>query len=152
MRGSHGLSARRARRTKSSRPEGQKAGLKGRQLEVGAQRAPRLLVFYIFFIFFKFSYFLFIFFSFYAVLWVVPVNVTWEQLLLHSYYQWHLDKTKSIFGEKYRDVSAQFGVCWSTVGRYVCPRVNIVQFHLRMQLQLQFPRRTSKNIIIFLQL
>ena len=31
-RGSHGLCARRARRTKSSRPEGQKAGPKGRQL------------------------------------------------------------------------------------------------------------------------
>ena len=44
MRGSHGLSARRARRTKSRMPEGQKAGPKGRQLEVGAQRAPRLLV------------------------------------------------------------------------------------------------------------
>ena len=29
-------------------PEGQKAGPKGRQLEVGAQRAPRLLVFNIF--------------------------------------------------------------------------------------------------------
>ena len=28
-------------------PEGQKAGPKGRQLEVGAQRAPRLLVCYI---------------------------------------------------------------------------------------------------------
>ena len=28
-------------------PEGQKAGPKGRQLEVGAQRAPRLLVIYI---------------------------------------------------------------------------------------------------------
>ena len=43
MRGSHGLSARRARRTKSSRPEGP-------QLEVGAQRAPRLLyfIFYIY--------------------------------------------------------------------------------------------------------
>ena len=33
-RGSHGLSARRAWRTKSSRPEGPKAGPKGRQLEV----------------------------------------------------------------------------------------------------------------------
>ena len=43
LRGSHGLSARRARRTKSSRPEGPKAGPKGRNLEVGAQRAPRLL-------------------------------------------------------------------------------------------------------------
>ena len=41
LRGSHGLSARRARRTKSSRPEGPKAGPKGRQLEVGARRAPR---------------------------------------------------------------------------------------------------------------
>ena len=30
--------------TKSSRPEGPKAGLKGRKLEVGARRAPRLLV------------------------------------------------------------------------------------------------------------
>ena len=39
-----GLSARRARRTKSSRPEGPKAGPKGRYLEVGARRAPRLLV------------------------------------------------------------------------------------------------------------
>ena len=48
VRGSHGLSARRARRTKSRMPEGQKAGPKGRQLEVGAQRAPRLLVCYIF--------------------------------------------------------------------------------------------------------
>ena len=37
MRGSHGLSARRARRTKSRGP-------KGLQLEVGARRAPRLLV------------------------------------------------------------------------------------------------------------
>ena len=34
----------RARRTKSSRPEGPKAGPKGRYLEVGARRAPRLLV------------------------------------------------------------------------------------------------------------
>ena len=42
VRGSHGLSARRVRRTKL------KAGQKGRQLEVGAQRAPRLLVTYIF--------------------------------------------------------------------------------------------------------
>ena len=41
-----GLSARRARRTKSSRPEGPKAGPKGRYLEVGARRAPRLLVHY----------------------------------------------------------------------------------------------------------
>ena len=39
-RGSHGLSARRARRTKSRGP-------KGLQLEVGAQRAPRLLVIHI---------------------------------------------------------------------------------------------------------
>ena len=39
-----GLSARRARRTKSSRPEGPKAGPKGHYLEVGAGRAPRLLV------------------------------------------------------------------------------------------------------------
>ena len=37
MHGSHGLSARRAWRTKSRGP-------KGRQLEVGARRAPRLLV------------------------------------------------------------------------------------------------------------
>ena len=44
MRGSHGLSARRARRTLSSRPEGPKDGPKGRTLEVGARRAPRLLV------------------------------------------------------------------------------------------------------------
>ena len=42
-----GLSARRARRTKSSRPEGPKAGPKGRYLEVGARRAPRLLVIHI---------------------------------------------------------------------------------------------------------
>ena len=41
-----GLSARRARRTKSSRPEGPKAGPKCRYLEVGARRAPRLLVIY----------------------------------------------------------------------------------------------------------
>ena len=47
-RGSHGLCARRARRTKSSRPEGPKAGPKGHKLEVGARRAPRLLVRYIF--------------------------------------------------------------------------------------------------------
>ena len=45
MRGSHGLSARRAQRTMSSRPEGPKAGPKGRNLEVGARRAPRLLWF-----------------------------------------------------------------------------------------------------------
>ena len=44
LRGSHGLSARRARRTKSSRPGGPKADPKGRNLEVGARRAPRLLV------------------------------------------------------------------------------------------------------------
>ena len=44
LRGSHGLSARRAWRTKLRMPEGQKAGPKGCQLEVGAQRAPRLLV------------------------------------------------------------------------------------------------------------
>ena len=43
LRGSHGLSARRAWRTLSSRPEGPKAGPKGRNLEVGARRAPRLL-------------------------------------------------------------------------------------------------------------
>ena len=42
VRGSHGLSGRRADKVKM--PEGQKAGPKGRQLEVGAQRAPRLLV------------------------------------------------------------------------------------------------------------
>ena len=42
LRGSHGLSARRAWRTLSSRPKGPKAGPKGRNLEVGAQRAPRL--------------------------------------------------------------------------------------------------------------
>ena len=54
VRGSHALNARRARRTKLrcpkdkvKVPEGQKAGPKGRQLEVGAQRAPRLLVLYI---------------------------------------------------------------------------------------------------------
>ena len=40
MRGSHGLSAQRARRTKSGGP-------KGLQLEFGAQRAPRLLVVHI---------------------------------------------------------------------------------------------------------
>ena len=40
LRGSHGLSARRARRTKSR-------GLKGLQLEVGARRAPKLLVLHI---------------------------------------------------------------------------------------------------------
>ena len=45
LRGSHGLSARRAWRTLSSKPEGPKAGQKGRTLEVGARRAPRLLVF-----------------------------------------------------------------------------------------------------------
>ena len=42
--GSHGLSARRARRTKSRRPEGPKGGPKGHRLEVGARRAPKLLV------------------------------------------------------------------------------------------------------------
>ena len=47
-RGSQGLSARRARRTKSSRPEGPYAGPKGRQLEVGVRRAPRLLVVFIY--------------------------------------------------------------------------------------------------------
>ena len=36
--GSHGLSARRARRMKSCRPEGPKAGLKGCELEIGAWR------------------------------------------------------------------------------------------------------------------
>ena len=41
LRGSHGLRARRARRTKSR-------GLKGLHLEVGARRAPRLLVLNIF--------------------------------------------------------------------------------------------------------
>ena len=35
-----------ARRTKSKMPQGQKAGPKGRQLEVRAQQAPRLLVIY----------------------------------------------------------------------------------------------------------
>ena len=44
-RGSHGLSARRAWRTLSSRPEGPKAGPKGHSQEVGARRAPKLLVF-----------------------------------------------------------------------------------------------------------
>ena len=44
LRGSHGLSARRARRTKSRRPKGPKGGPKGRRLEVGARRAPKLLV------------------------------------------------------------------------------------------------------------
>ena len=39
-RGSHGLSARRVQRTKSSRPEGLKAGPKGRYLEVGPRRGP----------------------------------------------------------------------------------------------------------------
>ena len=48
-RGSHGLSARRAWRTKSSRPKGPKAGPKGRQLEVGPRRGPRLLVYSYFF-------------------------------------------------------------------------------------------------------
>ena len=47
MHGSHGLSARRAWRTLSSRPEGPKAGPKGLSLEVGARRAPRLLVVHI---------------------------------------------------------------------------------------------------------
>ena len=46
MHGSHGLSARRAWRTLSSSPEGPKAGPKSRSLEVGARRAPRLLVQY----------------------------------------------------------------------------------------------------------
>ena len=45
VRGSHGLSARRARRTKSRRPEGPKGGPKGHRLEVGARRAPKLLVY-----------------------------------------------------------------------------------------------------------
>ena len=53
---SHGLSAQRARRTKSSRPEGPKAGPKGRRLEVGARRAPRLLV-YIYGLWWKISVF-----------------------------------------------------------------------------------------------
>ena len=45
-RGSHGLGARRAT---SSRPKGPKAVPKGRQLEVGPRRGPRLLVYtYIF--------------------------------------------------------------------------------------------------------
>ena len=38
------MSARMAWRTKSSKPEGPKASQKGHKLEVGAQRAPRLLV------------------------------------------------------------------------------------------------------------
>ena len=42
MHGSHGLSARRAWRTLSSKP---KVGPKGRSLEVGARKAPRLLVY-----------------------------------------------------------------------------------------------------------
>ena len=41
LRGSHGLSARRARRTKSRRPKGLQLEL---LVEVGARRAPRLLV------------------------------------------------------------------------------------------------------------
>ena len=45
VRGSHGLSARRARRTKSRRPEGLKGGPKGHRLEVGARRASKLLVY-----------------------------------------------------------------------------------------------------------
>ena len=44
LRGSHGLSARRARRTKSSRPKWPKAGPKGRKLEVGPRRGPTPLV------------------------------------------------------------------------------------------------------------
>ena len=40
LRGSHGLSARRAWRSLSSRPEGPKAGPKGHYLEVGPQRGP----------------------------------------------------------------------------------------------------------------
>ena len=47
LRGSHGLSPRRAWRTLSSRPEGPKAGPRGRNLEVGARRAPRLLLLHI---------------------------------------------------------------------------------------------------------
>ena len=47
--GSNGLSARRVRRTKSRRPEGPKGGPKGHRLEVGARRAPKLLVFNILF-------------------------------------------------------------------------------------------------------
>ena len=42
--GSQGLSAQRALRTKSSRPEGSKGCPKGRRLKVGAQRAPKLLL------------------------------------------------------------------------------------------------------------
>ena len=45
LHGSHGLSTQRAQRTKSSRPEGPKASPKGHQLEVEAQRAPKLLVY-----------------------------------------------------------------------------------------------------------
>ena len=41
LHGSHGLSARRARRTNSKRPKGPQ-----RKLEVGARRAPKLLVFH----------------------------------------------------------------------------------------------------------
>ena len=41
LRGSHGLSARREQRTKSSRSEGSKAGPKGRKLEIRAQWAAR---------------------------------------------------------------------------------------------------------------
>ena len=44
LHGSHSLSARRARRTNSSRPEGPKANPKGHQLEDGARRASKLLV------------------------------------------------------------------------------------------------------------
>ena len=46
VRGSHGLSAERVRRTKSKRPEEPKGGPKGHRLEVGARRAPKLLVTY----------------------------------------------------------------------------------------------------------
>ena len=44
VRGSHSLNARRAWRTKSRMPKGQKAGPKGHQLEVGARGAPKFLV------------------------------------------------------------------------------------------------------------
>ena len=59
-------------RTKSSRPEGPKAGPKGRQLEVGARRAPRLLVL---------PYSLFVNKSEKNELWV-PFYVIWVPFLL----------------------------------------------------------------------
>jgi len=48
VRGSHGLSGIRARWTELTCPKGKNPARRGRQLEVGAQRAPRLLVFNIF--------------------------------------------------------------------------------------------------------